>query len=159
ASSRPVDGDLSALLAGFLKKTRTRLAPDDDFTQLLAADDKTSGAAATDRVELTEDHPPAADPPSFLQPTVPSPQRGTRAEPTQTPLEPGAVLMEGEITPPWRQDLRASLPPPFAAAPREYGEPDAAFTEDEEQPRRSRRGLMIVVALVGAIGLGGGMTY
>jgi hypothetical protein len=54
-------------------------------------------------------------------------------------------------------------PPPFAAAPHGYGEPDAEFDEtmqeDEEEPRRGRRGLMIVVALVGAIGLGGGMAY
>jgi len=54
-------------------------------------------------------------------------------------------------------------PPPFAAAPHGYGEPDAEFDEhmpeDEEEPRRGRRGLMIVAALVGAIGLGGGMAY
>lgn len=54
-------------------------------------------------------------------------------------------------------------PPPFAAAPHGYGEPDAEFDEnmleDEEEPRRGRRGLMIVIALVGAIGLGGGMAY
>src|SRR5262249_7935464 len=54
-------------------------------------------------------------------------------------------------------------PPPFAAAPHGYGEADAEFDEnmpeDEEEPRRGRRGLMIVVALVGAIGLGGGMAY
>ncbi|MBO0740989.1 MAG: SPOR domain-containing protein [Hyphomicrobiaceae bacterium] len=54
-------------------------------------------------------------------------------------------------------------PPPFAAAPHGYGEPDAEFDEtmpeDEEEPRRGRRGFMIVAALVGAIGLGGGMAY
>src|SRR5262245_3329079 len=54
-------------------------------------------------------------------------------------------------------------PPPFAAAPHGYGEPEAEFDEhmpeDDEEPRRGRRGLMIVVALVGAIGLGGGMAY
>ena len=33
------------------------------------------------------------------------------------------------------------------------------MAEDEEEPRRGRRGLMIVAALVGAIGLGGGMAY
>ena len=53
-------------------------------------------------------------------------------------------------------------PPPFAA-PQGYGETDAEFdeamAEDEEEPRRGRRGLMIVAALVGAIGLGGGMAY
>jgi hypothetical protein len=53
-------------------------------------------------------------------------------------------------------------PPPFAAAPHGYGDDaefDEAMGEDEEEPRRGRRGLMIVVALVGAIGLGGGMAY
>jgi hypothetical protein len=54
-------------------------------------------------------------------------------------------------------------PPPFAAAPHGYGDSDAEFdetmAEDEEEPRRGRRGLMIVAALVGAIGLGGGMAY
>ena len=53
-------------------------------------------------------------------------------------------------------------PPPFAA-PQGYGETDAEFdealAEDEEEPRRGRRGLLIVAALVGAIGLGGGMAY
>ena len=53
-------------------------------------------------------------------------------------------------------------PPPFAA-PQGYGETDAEYDEtlleDEEEPRRGRRGLMIVAALVGAIGLGGGMAY
>ena len=48
-------------------------------------------------------------------------------------------------------------------APHGYGETDADFdeimAEDEEEPRRGRRGLMIVAALVGAIGLGGGMAY
>jgi hypothetical protein len=48
-------------------------------------------------------------------------------------------------------------------APQGYGETDAEFDEamadDEEEPRRGRRGLMIVAALVGAIGLGGGMAY
>ena len=48
-------------------------------------------------------------------------------------------------------------------APQGYGETDAEFdeamAEEEDEPRRGRRGLMIVAALVGAIGLGGGMAY
>jgi hypothetical protein len=44
-----------------------------------------------------------------------------------------------------------------------YGETDADFdemlAEEEEEPRRSRRGLMIAAALVGAIGLGGALAY
>jgi SPOR domain len=60
----------------------------------------------------------------------------------------------------------AHFQPPEASqfgAPHGYGETDAEFDEamdeDEEEPRRGRRGLMIVAALVGAIGLGGGMAY
>jgi hypothetical protein len=43
-----------------------------------------------------------------------------------------------------------------------YGESDSDFDEileDEDEPRRGRRGLMIVAALVGAIGLGGALAY
>jgi len=43
-----------------------------------------------------------------------------------------------------------------------YGESDSDFddmVEDDEEPRRGRRALMIVAALVGAIGLGGGLAY
>jgi hypothetical protein len=52
---------------------------------------------------------------------------------------------------------------PAFAAPQGYGETDAEFdeamAEEEEEPRRGRRGLIIVGALVGAIGLGAGMAY
>ena len=44
----------------------------------------------------------------------------------------------------------------------EYADPDAAYDDgdlDEEEPRRGRRTLMIVAALVGAIGIGGAMAY
>jgi hypothetical protein len=44
-----------------------------------------------------------------------------------------------------------------------YPESDADYedtlVEDEEEPRRGRRGLMIAAALVGAIGLGGALAY
>jgi len=39
------------------------------------------------------------------------------------------------------------------------GEFDEGMVEEEELAPRGRRGLMIVIALVGAIGLGGGMAY
>jgi hypothetical protein len=61
------------------------------------------------------------------------------------------------------QGYGADDPPPFAAAPHGYGDGEAEFDEsmpeDEEEPRRGRRGFLIVAALVGAIGLGGGMAY
>jgi SPOR domain len=57
---------------------------------------------------------------------------------------------------------QAHDPAHFGAPNQGYGETDADFdemlAEEEEQPRR-RRGLMIVAALVGAIGLGGAMAY
>ena len=59
-------------------------------------------------------------------------------------------------------DVGQLEPPPFAAAPHGYGEEaeyDETMLEDEEEPRRGRRSLLIVAALVGAIGLGGGMAY
>jgi hypothetical protein len=43
-----------------------------------------------------------------------------------------------------------------------YGESDSDFDEmleDDEEPRSGRRALMIVAALIGAIGLGGGLAY
>src|SRR6516164_13522 len=40
ASSRPVDGGLSARLAGVLKDTGSATPGDDDFTELLAAGEK-----------------------------------------------------------------------------------------------------------------------
>jgi hypothetical protein len=54
-------------------------------------------------------------------------------------------------------------PAHFGAPHQGYGENDADFdemlAEEEEQPRRGRRGMMIAAALVGAIGLGGAMAY
>lgn len=44
----------------------------------------------------------------------------------------------------------------------DYADPDAAYDDseiEEEEPRRGRRTLMIVAALVGAIGIGGAMAY
>jgi SPOR domain len=47
--------------------------------------------------------------------------------------------------------------------PHGYGDADPDFDDmvedDEEEPRSGRRALMIVAALVGAIGLGGGLAY
>ncbi len=53
---------------------------------------------------------------------------------------------------------------PLAVPPGEHGhgEPQDDFDEEfaeEEEPRRGRRSLMVVAALVGAIGIGGGLAY
>jgi hypothetical protein len=54
-------------------------------------------------------------------------------------------------------------PSHFGAPQQGYGETDADYdemlAEEEEEPRRGRRGMMIAAALVGAIGLGGAMAY
>lgn len=53
----------------------------------------------------------------------------------------------------------------FAPAQQEYAQQDANYgdefadEEEEEEPRRGRRWLFIVAALVGAIGVGGAMAY
>ena len=105
ASSRPVDGGLSARLAGVLKDTGSAAPGDDDFTELLAAGEKAQEPAET---EIRR----RADPLWFLrQPAGTAPQD----TPPQASPETGAALKEGEIRLSRPQDLRASLPPLFGA--------------------------------------------
>jgi len=50
----------------------------------------------------------------------------------------------------------------FNQPQQDYADPDAAYDDaeiEEEEPRSGRRTLMIVAALVGAIGIGGAMAY
>lgn len=50
----------------------------------------------------------------------------------------------------------------LAPATQDQADADEEFEEDyveEEEPRRGRRSLMVVAALVGAIGIGGGLAY
>jgi sporulation related protein len=75
--------------------------------------------------------------------------------------DPGALSHHADFDPaglPRQHD-----PARFDAGQQGYGESDADFdeilAEEEEEPRRSRRGLMIAAALVGAIGLGGALAY
>jgi hypothetical protein len=66
-------------------------------------------------------------------------------------------------------DAQAYAPAPTTQYPQHsqhtqhgYGDPDPDFddmVEDDDEPRRGRRVLMVVAALVGAIGLGGGLAY
>jgi hypothetical protein len=109
------------------------------------------------------------------------------AEPAFAAFPAGPAHQQAAAAPPWSQqqdprgfDLGAYAPAAGQAAayqhaeagpdPGVYGgqhpgyaetdsEFDDAFLEEEEPPAGGRRGLMIVAALVGAIGLGGGMAY
>ena len=99
-------------------------------------------------------------------------QHGSAGPPWGQQADPRGYDLGNYMSAPGQQGYRAARgransrrqhePPPFAA-PQGYGETDAEFdeamAEEEEEPRRGRRGLMIVAALVGAIGLGGGMAY
>ena len=62
---------------------------------------------------------------------------------------------------PEAQGYQQQDPALFGSPQHGYAENDGDYDEPlpEEEPPRSRRGLMIVAALVGAIGLGGGMAY
>ncbi len=63
------------------------------------------------------------------------------------------------------QAYSAADPGPFhqtAHHPQDYPEPDQDYNEEffeDEEPRRGRRWILIVVALVGAIGVGGALAY
>ena len=85
---------------------------------------------------------PPAEPAQFQQALDPAPHH-------HPGLDPGEMARPGDAR--------------FAAPQHGYGESDADFdemlAEDEEEPRRGRRGMMIAAALVGAIGLGGALAY
>ncbi len=89
---------------------------------------------------------PPAEPAQFHQPR----------EAAHFQADPGALSHYGDL------DLRQHDPARLDAGQHGFGESDADFDEilaEEEEPRRSRRGLMIAAALVGAIGLGGALAY
>ncbi|MBO0742312.1 MAG: DUF2497 domain-containing protein [Hyphomicrobiaceae bacterium] len=110
ASGRPIDGGLSARLAGVLKDTGSPTPPDDE-TGLAAGDEKAEGPARP--AKLMEARRQAADPLWFLrQPAGTVAQDGA---PTPTPPETGAASKEEEVRLSRPQDLRASLPPLFGA--------------------------------------------
>ena len=107
---------------------------------------------------------PQADPRAFdLGNYMPAPaaQQGYAQPPAARAYEPPfqaepAHYQEGEPSPFQNGHDR------FGAPHQGYNETDAEYDEpleDEEEPRCRRRGLMIVAALVGAIGLGGAMAY
>ena len=122
ASSRPVDGGLSARLAGVLKDAGSATPPDDD-AELQAADATREGPAAT-----TEGRQ-AADPLWFLrQPAGTAPQDGA---PAQAPEAEAAAVQDGEIRLSRPQDLRPSLPPLFGA---EEQPPVARMSVAESEP-------------------------
>src|SRR5437868_3113460 len=90
------------------------------------------------------------------------PQQGYGQQPVQGFHFPQPDAAQGYAQPDPGQFQSPQDPAQFGA-PQGYGETDAEFdeamAEEEDEPRRGRRGLMIVAALVGAIGLGGGMAY
>jgi sporulation related protein len=93
---------------------------------------------------------------------MPTAQGYPPAEPAHFQHGPDAAQLQhhAELDPAGLQrpnDTRLDAPP------HGYGETDADFDEmladEEEEPRRGRRAMMIAAALVGAIGLGGAMAY
>ena len=116
ASPRPADGGLSARLAGVLKDAGSATPPGEDYAELLAADEKAKGPAASGPTKPVEARRQAADPLWFLrQPAGTAPQDATPAPTTQTPADAGAGSIDREIKLSRPQDLRASLPPLFGA--------------------------------------------
>lgn len=72
------------------------------------------------------------------------------------PGAPGAHPQHAE------SGLQVSPQDHFTEQQQDYADPDAAYDDgelEEEEPRSGRRTLMIVAALVGAIGIGGAMAY
>jgi hypothetical protein len=134
ASSRPADGGLSARLAGVLKDTGGATPPGEDYSELLAADEKAQRPAAAGPSEARRQ---AADPLWFLrQPVGTAAQDGMPAPTTQTPPEAGAGSMDREIKLSRPQDLRASLPPLFGAE--EQAPTVARMPAPETQPNPPR---------------------
>jgi hypothetical protein len=83
---------------------------------------------------------------------MPAPNQG------YAPAEPGTSQQAPDPA-----HFQAAHEPRMGAPQQAYAETDAdideMLAEDEEEPRRGRRGLMIVAAIVAAIGLGGALAY
>jgi SPOR domain len=109
--------------------------------------------------------------PPFGYPPAAQPQQSASAHWGQQQADPSGFDLGSYMPAPGQQGFgqpeagpfQGQHEPPAFAAAQGYGEMDAEFdeamAEEEEAPRRGPRGLMIVAALVGAIGLGGGMAY
>jgi hypothetical protein len=108
---------------------------------------------------------PAYAPPQQAQAWEPEDPRG---------FDLGNYMPAQQGYPPGSQQSHAALPPHGAAhgppqdaghfgPQQDYGEGEAEYdetlSEDEEEPRRGRRGVMITAALIGAIAFGGAMAY
>ena len=114
----------------------------------------------------------APQPPQFGGGGGPYPPQLQMPFPPQHAPQPPQQDWGGQQPDPRGYDLGGYMPPAdpqqYAPAPPSqypqhgYGEPNSEFdemVEDDEEPRGGRRALMIVAALVGAIGLGGGLAY
>lgn len=109
-------------------------------------------------------------PPFNLPRVAPPQQSGSAGPPGGQQAEPRGYDLGNYMPAPGQQGPAQPHPahwppqqesPPFAA-PQGYGDADTNFDEmlaEEEEPRRGRRGLVIVATLVWAIGLGGAMAY
>jgi cell pole-organizing protein PopZ len=112
--SRPVDGGLSARLAGVLQETGTGTSAEEDYRDLLAAEEeKPSQVDPADPAEPTRTHAQSLDPLWFLRPPSEAAPEDGAAAPTRPGA--GAALMGEEIQLSRPQELRASLPPLFGA--------------------------------------------
>jgi cell pole-organizing protein PopZ len=115
ASGRPVDGGLSARLAGVLKDRGTATAPADDGTEA-AGGANPQGPAAAGPAKPAQAARQAADPLWFLRQAAGTGSQDDAPTPgAQTAAETAAASMDREIRLSRPQDLRASLPPLFGA--------------------------------------------
>ena len=114
--------------------------------------------------------PQASEPPPFGQPAQSAPPWSQQHHQQQDPRgfdlgnympAPGQAPMQGYADPD-QAHYQQQDPALFGAAHQGYegeGDYEEQLPEEEEAPARGRRGMLIVAALVGAIGLGGGMAY
>ena len=115
SGDRTADAGLSARLAGVLKETGAGTPGDENYSQLLATEEKAPNRdAPPDPAKPTDRRSQTPDPLWFLrQPSGAAPESGSSAATERT--QPGAALIVEEIKLSRPQDLRSSLPPLFGS--------------------------------------------